>query len=110
VIIAEAPRFPELAQALFERGKAPYLKRLESYMKSEIAAGTLAVKDVPLAGRQFLGMINDVIFWPRFLDVSLVITDAEVEHVVEEAVLTMLARYGRSQGLTQSRRSRAPSR
>ncbi|WP_337271114.1 TetR/AcrR family transcriptional regulator [Oryzifoliimicrobium ureilyticus] len=95
VIIAEAQRFPELAQALFERGKVPYLKRLDAYIESEIAAGTLEVEDVSLAGRQFLGMINDVIFWPRFLDATIVIPDPEVKRVVHEAVLTIVARYGR---------------
>ncbi len=93
VIIAEAPRFPELGRALFERGKAPYLERLYAYLRSEITAGTMHIEDIPLAGRQFFGMINDVIFWPRFLKPDLTISDAEVEYVIREAVLTMLARY-----------------
>lgn len=40
-------------------------------------------------------MINDVIFWPRFLVMDLAIAQAEVEHVVTEAVKTFLARYGK---------------
>jgi AcrR family transcriptional regulator len=93
VIIAEAPRFPELGQALFERGKAPYLERLYAYLRSEVAAGTLCIDNVPLAGRQFFGMINDVIFWPRFLAPDLTISSGEVDSVIREAVCTMLARY-----------------
>lgn len=38
-------------------------------------------------------MINDVIFWPRFLRTDLVISEAEVARVIREAVRTMLARY-----------------
>ncbi|MEE3624214.1 TetR/AcrR family transcriptional regulator [Nitrospirillum sp. BR 11752] len=95
VIIAEAPRFPELGQALFQRGKAPYLDRLHAYLRSEIAAGTMAIHDVPLAARQFLGMINDLIFWPTFLAADQGVSDAEVGRVIDEAVLTLLARYGR---------------
>ncbi|MDG3439392.1 TetR/AcrR family transcriptional regulator [Nitrospirillum amazonense] len=95
VIIAEAPRFPELGQALFLRGKAPYLDRLHAYLRSEIAAGTMDIHDVPLAARQFLGMINDLIFWPTFLAADQVVDDAEVGRVIDEAVLTLLARYGR---------------
>jgi AcrR family transcriptional regulator len=95
VIIAEAPRFPEMGQALYEKGKKPYLDRLHRYLGEEAAAGTLIVDDIPLAARQFLGMINDVIFWPRFLVVDLAITDDEVACVVEGAVATFLARYGR---------------
>jgi AcrR family transcriptional regulator len=93
VIIAETARFPELGQALFERGKVPYLKRLYAYLETEVKAGTLVIEDIPLAGRQFFGMINDVIFWPRFLATDLVISDEEVDKVVREAVLTILARF-----------------
>lgn len=95
VIIAETARFPELGKALFERGKVPYLNRTYAYLRSEVAAGTMAIDDVELAGRQFFGMINDVIFWPRFLATDLVITDKDVDHVIAEAVLTMLARYAK---------------
>ncbi len=94
VIIAETRRFPELGQALFEQGKLPYLERLYAYLGTEVAAGTLAVADVSLAGQQFFGMINSVIFWPRFLATTMEVADAEVDRVIREAVLTMLARYG----------------
>lgn len=93
VIIAEAQRFPELGQALYERGKKPYLDRLHGYLEREVSLGKLAIADIPLAGRQFLGMINDVVFWPRFLIVDLVIDDSEVLRVVQGAVETFLARY-----------------
>ncbi|MBC8049055.1 MAG: TetR/AcrR family transcriptional regulator C-terminal domain-containing protein, partial [Chitinophagales bacterium] len=63
---------------------------------SEMENGALAIDDIPLAARQFLGMINDVIFWPRFLVVDLEVTDHEVTRVIDGAVATFLARYGRS--------------
>ena len=94
VIIAEAPRFPELGRELYERGKKPYLDRLRVYLQREIDAGLLKIDDIPLAKRQFLGMINDVVFWPRQLIVDLEITPAESEAVVEGAVETFLAAYG----------------
>jgi len=94
VIIAEAPRFPELGGALYEQGKKPYLDRLAAYVRSEVAAGTLRVEDVDLSVRQFLGMINDVLFWPRLLLPDLSIPPAEADRVVTEAVVTFLARHG----------------
>ena len=94
VIIAEAPRFPELGQELYERGKKPYLDRLRVYLQSEIDAGALVIDDIPLAKRQFLGMINDVLFWPRLLIIGLEITPEESESVVNGAVETFLAAYG----------------
>lgn len=93
VIIAEVPRFPELGQELYERGKKPYLDRLEAYLAAEIKAKRLKIKDVSLASRQFLGMINDVVFWPRELVADLVVTPVEAKRVVVEAVETFLARY-----------------
>lgn len=93
VIIAEAPRFPELGEELYRRGKEPYLKQLHIYLQQEIDKNRYQIQDIPLAARQFLGTINDVIFWPRFLVMGLKIDDAEVEYVVSEAVKTFLARY-----------------
>ncbi len=93
VVTAEAPRFPEVGQELYVRGKKPYLDRLRLYLEGEIAAGTLAIDDLPLAKRQFLGMINDVVFWPRLLIVDLEVSAEEAEHVVVEAVETFLARH-----------------
>ena len=94
VIIAEAPRFPELGTELYYKGKEPFLKRLQVYLQAQVAAGNLAIADIALATRQFLGMINDIIFWPRFLIMDLEIDEHEVEHVIVNAVETFLARYG----------------
>jgi len=93
VIIAEAPRFPELGEELYYRGKEPYLKRLHTYLQKESELKRFQINNIPLAARQFLGMINDVIFWPRFLVMNLEISEEEVEQVVAEAVQTFLARY-----------------
>lgn len=93
VIIAEAPRFPELGTELYHRGKEPFLKRLHVYFDAQVTAGNLVIEDVAIATRQFLGMINDIIFWPRFLIMDLTITEQEVENVIVNAVETFLARY-----------------
>ena len=94
LVTAEAPRFPELGRELYERGKKPYLDRLHAYLDAEAALGHVQIEDVPLAARQFLGMINDVVFWPRLLIPSLTLPPEEVDRVVREAVVTVLARYG----------------
>jgi TetR/AcrR family transcriptional regulator, regulator of autoinduction and epiphytic fitness len=94
LIIAEAPRFPELGSELYRRGKEPFLTVLHVYFERQTNAGALQIDDIPLATRQFLGMINDVIFWPRLLIPELNVDDAEVERVVVGAVATFLARYG----------------
>lgn len=96
VVIAEAPNFPELGKQLYEKGKKPYLNRIETYLKNQHEQGVLAVPDPELATRQFLGMINDVVFWPRFLVIDLEISSEEIEQVVEQATQTFLSRYTHS--------------
>lgn len=96
VIIAEAPRFPELGTELYYRGKEPFLNRLQVYLQSQVATGNLSIADITIATRQFLGMVNDIIFWPRFLIVDLKIDENEVERVIVNAVETFLARYSAS--------------
>lgn len=96
VMIAEVPRFPELGQELYEKGKKPYLDRLHTYLEAEIEAGTLAIPRVDLAVRQFLGMINDVIFWPHMLVVDLAESPAEIDRVVEGAVDMMLRAFSQA--------------
>ena len=93
VIIAESIGHPELGQELYERGKKPYLTRLEVFVREHAGRGTLTVPKVDLAVRQFLGMINDVVFWPRLLIVDLEVTERQAREVVDEAVETFLARY-----------------
>jgi AcrR family transcriptional regulator len=96
VVIAEASRFPELGTELYHRGKEPFLKRLYAYLQAQVAVGTLVITDIPLASRQFLGMINDIIFWPRFLIMDLKMSDSDIENVITNAVETFLARYTKS--------------
>lgn len=93
VMIAEVPRFPELGQELYEKGKKPYLDRLHAYLEAEVAAGHLAIADIPLAARQFLGMINDVIFWPHMLVMGIVETQDDIDRVLEGAVEAMVKAY-----------------
>lgn len=94
VVIAEVPRFPELGKELYERGKQPYLDRLNSYLQSEIENGTLEIGDVTLAVRQFLGMVNDIIFWPQLLVPSAAMSEDSVRATVTSAVDVFLSRYG----------------
>jgi AcrR family transcriptional regulator len=93
MLIAEIIRTPELGQELYERGKKPYLLRLEELLAVAVVQGTMKVPDVSIAAHQFFGMINNVIFWPRLLSPGLESPALDPERVVNEAVETFLARY-----------------
>ncbi|GAB6903074.1 TetR/AcrR family transcriptional regulator [Kineosporia succinea] len=93
IVIAELPRFPELAGAQFSHGKLPYFAAVRDYFLAEHAAGTARVDDADLAATQFLGMISNYLFWPRLLIPGWSVTPERVTEVVDEAVRTATARY-----------------
>ncbi|MET8361604.1 TetR/AcrR family transcriptional regulator [Micromonospora sp. NPDC005171] len=93
IVIAELPRFPELAHAQFSHGKMPYFESVRSYLLAEHEAGTVRVEDVDLAATQFLGMISNYVFWPTLLVPGWEVSAERVAQVVDEAVRTIAARY-----------------
>lgn len=93
IVIAELPRFPELAESQFNRGKMPYFDSVRRYLETERAVGTVVLDDAELAATQFLGMISNYVFWPRMLLPHWAPDHAAMEHVVDEAVAMMDARY-----------------
>ncbi|MFC8191247.1 TetR/AcrR family transcriptional regulator [Cellulomonas sp. NPDC057328] len=93
IVIAELPRFPELAEAQFAHGKMPYFASVRDYLLAEHAAGTVRVDDVDLAATQFLGMISNYVFWPTLLVPGWEVSAERVAQVVDEAVRTTVARY-----------------
>lgn len=68
--------------------------RARCYLLDETNAGRAVIADAELAATQFLGMISNVIFWPRLLVPGWTVNDIRAAEVVDEAVRTMVARYG----------------
>ncbi|MGF0118641.1 TetR/AcrR family transcriptional regulator [Promicromonospora sp. Marseille-Q5078] len=95
IVIAEMPRFPDVAEAQFSLGKMPFFDAVDRYLRAEHDNGTAQVDDPVTATTQFLGMIANFVFWPRLLVVDWEPTAAEVDRAVAEAVTTAVARYGR---------------
>jgi AcrR family transcriptional regulator len=93
LVIAEAPRFPELRERTFDFGTLPALAALSRYLRAEQDAGLVTVDSPEIAAAQFLGMIATAIFWPRLVHATWSITAEEERRAVEEAVRTMVARY-----------------
>ena len=94
MVIAEAPRFPELARIQFDLGKEPFFAQVHGFVVRASEAGTLQVDDATVATTQYLGMIANFVLWPKMLLVDWDLSPLEVETTVDEAVTTLLARYG----------------
>jgi len=107
LVIAEAPRFPELGSMLVEQGTGTYLAGLTAYLEAEAGAGTLAVADAGRAARQFLAAIAGQVFWPELLVPGCAGTEADADAAVDQAVSLMLARYVRKPGATPPPRAPA---
>lgn len=93
IVIAELPRFPELGEAQFSRGKMPYFESVRRYLAAAHDAGSATVDDPDLAATQFLGMISNFVFWPTLLLPGWAPEPPAIERAVHEAVDTMNARY-----------------
>ncbi|GAB2593938.1 TetR family transcriptional regulator [Paractinoplanes abujensis] len=93
IVIAELPRFPELAKTHFAEGKLPYFEKVQTYLVAEHDAGTADITDPQMAATQFLGMISNYLFWPRLVVPGWAVTPEQVVTVVDDAVRTMVARY-----------------
>ena len=102
IVIAELPRFPELADAQFAQGKMPYFDSVRNYLATEDAAGTVRIEDIDLAATQFLGMISNYVFWPALLVPGWEVTAERVAQVVDEAVRTIAARYATTQSAARA--------
>lgn len=94
MVIAEAPRFPELAQIQFDLGKEPFFERVYAYLSSANDRAVLHVPDVTSATTQFLGMISNVVFWPKLLLVDWDPTRQQVDETIGSATDVMIAAYG----------------
>jgi TetR/AcrR family transcriptional regulator of autoinduction and epiphytic fitness len=86
-IIAESPRFPELRERTFDFGTLTVLTALRRYLRDQGA------DDPEVAATQFLGMIASAIFWPRLVHGTWTITEPERLRAVDEAALTIAARF-----------------
>jgi AcrR family transcriptional regulator len=93
MVIAEAPRFPELARIQFDLGKEPFFERVHAYLMAADDQGSLSVSNPTSAATQFLGMISNFVFWPKLLLVEWNPTAEQVDEAVAGAVAVLLAAY-----------------
>src|SRR3546814_20919341 len=57
LLMAEAPRVPELGEISYKAGAARAVANLARYLAEQMAKGTLCVADAPLAAEQFFAML-----------------------------------------------------
>lgn len=94
IVVAEAPRTPELGRIFFEQGPAQILRELTLYLEGATRQGLLNCPDSVLAAKLFLGAVvaNRHIMMLVAPDWEQITEEKILQHV-EEAVALFLARY-----------------
>ena len=86
MLVAEAPRFPDLAREIYLGGPARAASELALYLAQESRNGTLAVADPALAAEQFFGALVGHLQLRALLNPRDTPGEAEIEHAIGHAV------------------------
>ncbi len=93
ICVAESDRFPELGRQFFENGPMKVRSMMIEYLDKKIEDGTLRINDCALAADQFAEMCKADIFPCVVFGIDHKPSKEKIEHVVDEAVETFMARY-----------------
>jgi TetR/AcrR family transcriptional repressor of mexJK operon len=86
MLVAEAPRFPDLAREIYVGGPARAANELALYLADESRQGTLAVTDPALAAEQFFGALCGHFQLRALLSPRDAPREAEIERAIAHAV------------------------
>ncbi len=94
MVVAEAQKFPELAQSFYREGPARSVGHLAEFIRRTAAEGRLRVDDPDFAAEQFLALIQTHLSMKRRLHLIGMPSEEEIEHVVDGAVHLFMKTYG----------------
>lgn len=94
LVVAEAPRNPELGRIFFEQGPRAVTQRLAAILEAQVKAGHLTIDEPLAAAQEFLGMLHGKFHLPCVLGVAAQPPVDELERAAERVVRTFLKVYG----------------
>lgn len=94
LVMAERPRFRDVAMQFFDRGKADFGKGLINALRELAEQGELSIERPSWAAGQLMGMIEHPIFFMPLVTGDEVMPLRAVDQIAADAVETFLARYG----------------
>jgi AcrR family transcriptional regulator len=94
IVVAEATRFPEIGEALYEAGPKRGKLRLVAYLKQAMADGRLKPADPERAAEQAMEMALGGMYRRRLWNVGPPPTADEMEAAIASAVDVFMAAYG----------------
>lgn len=93
LVMAERPRFRDVAMGFFERGRADFGGPLVRLLAELTEAGDLKVEKPSWAAGQLMGMIEHPVFFMPLVTGDEVHAARTSHQIAEDAVKTFLARY-----------------
>jgi AcrR family transcriptional regulator len=94
IVVAEATRFPEIGEALYEAGPKRGKQRLVAYFKQAMAEGRMKPADPERAAEHAIEMSAGAMYRRRLWNVGPAPTEEEIEASIEAAVNAFMAAYG----------------
>jgi AcrR family transcriptional regulator len=86
MVVAEAEKFPELAQTFFQNGPARSIGHLSAYLLRVTQQGRLRIEDTEFAAEQFFALIQARLYMRRQLRLTAMPTEQQIAKVVDSAV------------------------
>ena len=96
IVIAEAPRFPDVARAYYEHGPAHSHEILVKYLRVQGEGGKLQITDPDEAAFHFTSLLMHPWYVKRLQQVGAQPAGADVERSVTSAVTAFMKLYGPS--------------
>jgi AcrR family transcriptional regulator len=93
LVIAEAGRFPELGQALYEAGPKRGHARLSAFLREEMHRNGLRADDIDRAAAQLMDLCLTDLYRQRLWNVRGAPTAEEIRSNVDDALKTFLAAH-----------------
>ncbi|WP_343222151.1 TetR/AcrR family transcriptional regulator [Methylomonas paludis] len=90
ILIAESPRFPELALQFYEQGPRRTLNYLAEFFKFQQAAGRIAPFDAEFLAEQYLSLLRGEQYYRLQLGLELPPCDAKICDLAEQATQLFL--------------------
>src|SRR5690606_812884 len=90
VLVAEAPRFPQLARTIYAAGPEQTVRQLADYLPTEAERGALRVPEPELSAEQFIGMLVGHVQLRALFGVQVAPDAAELDRTVAHAVACFL--------------------
>lgn len=94
IVVAEATRFPEIGEALYEAGPKRGKQRMIAYLNQAMADGRLKPADPERAAEQAMEMALGGMYRRRLWNVGPIPTEQEIEAAITSAVDVFMAAYG----------------